>query len=73
VEAACCFRYKRLCLEAGKRRGHNMAQFYRRPMMHFDRRELYTDLETRVRYLHSFLDFSSRMFACVLFFWRQDG
>ncbi|KAL1612320.1 hypothetical protein SLS60_000546 [Paraconiothyrium brasiliense] len=29
-------------------------------MMHFDRRELYTDLETRVRYLHSFLDFSSR-------------
>ncbi|KAK7190876.1 hypothetical protein DPSP01_007859 [Paraphaeosphaeria sporulosa] len=37
-----------------------MAQFYRRPMMHFDRRELYTDLETRVRYLHSFLDFSSR-------------
>jgi hypothetical protein len=50
-----------------------MAQFYRRPMMHFDRRELYTDLETRVRYLHSFLDFSSRMFACVLFFWRQDG
>ncbi|KAF9738512.1 hypothetical protein PMIN06_001669 [Paraphaeosphaeria minitans] len=37
-----------------------MAQFYRRPMMHFDRRELYTDLETRIRYLHSFLDFSSR-------------
>ena len=41
-------------------RSHDMAQFYRRPMMHFDRRELYTDLETRVRYLHSFLDFSTR-------------
>lgn len=39
-----------------------MAQFYRRPMMHFDRRELYTDLEMRVRYLHSFLDFSTRMY-----------
>ena len=32
-----------------------------RPMQHVDRRELYTSLETRVAYLHSFLDFSSRM------------
>ncbi|KAI1338785.1 Protoglobin-domain-containing protein [Xylariaceae sp. FL0016] len=31
-----------------------------RPMKHIDRRELYTNLETRVQYLHSFLDFSSR-------------
>lgn len=29
-------------------------------MQHFDRRELYTNLETRIQYLHSFLDFSSR-------------
>ncbi|KAL1854073.1 hypothetical protein VTK73DRAFT_8811 [Phialemonium thermophilum] len=31
-----------------------------RPMQHVDRRELYTNLESRIRYLHSFLDFSSR-------------
>jgi hypothetical protein len=31
-----------------------------RPMQHIDRRDLYTSLETRVAYLHSFLDFSSR-------------
>jgi hypothetical protein len=31
-----------------------------RPMQHIDRRDLYTSLETRVEYLHSFLDFSSR-------------
>lgn len=29
-------------------------------MQHVDRRELYTNLETRIQYLHSFLDFSSR-------------
>jgi hypothetical protein len=28
-------------------------------MQHIDRKELYTNLEARVRYLHSFLDFSS--------------
>ncbi|KAF1960323.1 hypothetical protein CC80DRAFT_405253 [Byssothecium circinans] len=37
-----------------------MAPFYRRPMKHIDRRELYTNLETRIQYLHSFLDFSTR-------------
>lgn len=31
----------------------------RRPMQHIDRKELYTNLEARIRYLHSFLDFSS--------------
>ncbi|EUC31927.1 hypothetical protein COCVIDRAFT_35970 [Bipolaris victoriae FI3] len=31
-----------------------------RPMQHIDRRELYTSLEARIQYLHSFLDFSSR-------------
>ncbi|TGJ79840.1 hypothetical protein E0Z10_g8924 [Xylaria hypoxylon] len=31
-----------------------------RPMRHIDRKELYTNLETRIQYLHSFLDFSSR-------------
>ncbi|KAI0014869.1 Protoglobin-domain-containing protein [Xylariomycetidae sp. FL0641] len=31
-----------------------------RPMKHIDRRDLYTNLETRIQYLHSFLDFSSR-------------
>ncbi|KAI8952034.1 Protoglobin-domain-containing protein [Xylaria longipes] len=31
-----------------------------RPMKHIDRKELYTNLETRIQYLHSFLDFSSR-------------
>lgn len=29
-------------------------------MQHIDRRDLYTNLETRIQYLHSFLDFSSR-------------
>ena len=29
------------------------------PMMHIGREELYTDLEARIRYLHSFLDFST--------------
>ncbi|KAI1310894.1 hypothetical protein F5Y03DRAFT_9283 [Xylaria venustula] len=31
-----------------------------RPMKHIDRKDLYTNLETRIQYLHSFLDFSSR-------------
>ncbi|KAH7389722.1 Protoglobin-domain-containing protein [Phaeosphaeria sp. MPI-PUGE-AT-0046c] len=30
-----------------------------RPMQHIDRKELYTNLETRIAYLHSFLDFGS--------------
>ncbi|CAE7194221.1 hypothetical protein PTNB73_08658 [Pyrenophora teres f. teres] len=30
-----------------------------RPMQHIDRRDLYTSLESRIQYLHSFLDFSS--------------
>lgn len=29
-----------------------------RPMQHIDRKSLYTSLEARIRYLHSFLDFS---------------
>jgi len=29
-------------------------------MQHVDRKELYTNLEARIRYLHSFLDFSSK-------------
>ncbi|KAJ8111296.1 hypothetical protein OPT61_g6069 [Boeremia exigua] len=37
-----------------------MAPLQRRPMQHIDRQELYTSLETRVQYLQSFLDFSSR-------------
>lgn len=31
-------------------------------MQHIDRRDLYTNLETRIQYLQSFLDFSSRMY-----------
>ncbi|KAI8627435.1 Protoglobin-domain-containing protein [Xylariaceae sp. FL1651] len=31
-----------------------------RPMKHIDRKDLYANLETRILYLHSFLDFSSR-------------
>ncbi|KAI0594161.1 Protoglobin-domain-containing protein [Biscogniauxia sp. FL1348] len=31
-----------------------------RPMKHIDRKDLYTNLETRIQYLHSFLDFSSK-------------
>ncbi|PVH96498.1 hypothetical protein DM02DRAFT_631965 [Periconia macrospinosa] len=37
-----------------------MTPFPRRPIQHIDRRELYTNLEARISYLHSFLDFSSR-------------
>ncbi|KAG8410328.1 hypothetical protein J3459_017140 [Metarhizium acridum] len=29
------------------------------PMKHIDREDLYTNLEARIQYLHSFLDFSS--------------
>ncbi|KAF2809787.1 uncharacterized protein BDZ99DRAFT_463544 [Mytilinidion resinicola] len=36
-----------------------MAPPQRRIMQHIDRKELYTNLETRIHYLHSFLDFSS--------------
>ena len=28
-------------------------------MQHIDRKELYTSLEARIRYLHSFLDFGA--------------
>jgi hypothetical protein len=37
-----------------------MKPLNRRPMQHINRRDLYTSLETRIEYLHSFLDFSSR-------------
>ncbi|PGH19234.1 hypothetical protein AJ80_04099 [Polytolypa hystricis UAMH7299] len=32
---------------------------FARPILHINRKELYTDLETRIHYLHSFLDFNS--------------
>ncbi|KAF1839151.1 hypothetical protein BDW02DRAFT_487291 [Decorospora gaudefroyi] len=38
----------------------NMTPLNRRPMQHIERRDLYTNLEMRIQYLHSFLDFSSR-------------
>jgi hypothetical protein len=31
-----------------------------RPMQHIDREQLYTNLESRIQYLHSFLDFGSK-------------
>lgn len=31
----------------------------KRPMQHIDRKELYTNLDARIRYLHSFLDFGA--------------
>ncbi|PHH50689.1 hypothetical protein CFIMG_003233RAa2 [Ceratocystis fimbriata CBS 114723] len=37
-----------------------MASRPRLPIKHIDRKELYTNLEVRIQYLHSFLDFSSR-------------
>ncbi|KAJ9138291.1 Globin-like protein [Coniochaeta hoffmannii] len=37
-----------------------------RPMQHIDRKELYTNLEARIRYLHSFLDFSSKDIDALL-------
>ena len=30
-----------------------------RPMRHIDRKDLYTNLEARIQYLHTFLDFGS--------------
>lgn len=33
---------------------------WQRPMQHVDRKDLYTNLEARIQYLHTFLDFSSR-------------
>ncbi|KAF2728881.1 hypothetical protein EJ04DRAFT_546575 [Polyplosphaeria fusca] len=36
-----------------------MGPLQRRPMQHVDRKDLYTNLETRIQYLQSFLDFSS--------------
>ncbi|KAK7740600.1 hypothetical protein SLS62_011101 [Diatrype stigma] len=36
------------------------------PMMHIGREELYTDLEARIRYLHSFLDFSSQDITALI-------
>lgn len=30
-----------------------------RPMRHIEREDLYTNLEARIQYLHSFLDFSA--------------
>jgi hypothetical protein len=30
-----------------------------RPVQHVDRKSLYTNLEARIRYLHSFLDFGA--------------
>lgn len=35
------------------------------PMKHIDREELYTNLEARIQYLHSFLDFSSSTLHCT--------
>lgn len=32
---------------------------YQRPIQHIDRKDLYTNLEARIQYLHTFLDFSS--------------
>lgn len=32
---------------------------YSRPMRHIDRKDLYTSLEARIQYLHTFLDFGS--------------
>lgn len=36
-----------------------------RPVKHVDRKELYTNLEARVSYLHSFLDFNSSTSQCA--------
>ncbi|KAM0322518.1 hypothetical protein ACHAQA_009364 [Verticillium albo-atrum] len=36
------------------------AKMAARMIVHVDREDLYTDLEARIRYLHSFLDFSSK-------------
>lgn len=34
-------------------------------MQHIDRKELYTSLEARIRYLHSFLDFGTSKWANI--------
>ena len=34
-------------------------------MQHVDRKELYTNLEARIRYLHSFLDFGTSKSALL--------
>ncbi len=39
----------------------------RRPIQHIDRRDLYTNLEARILYLHTFTDFSSRQFSLFYF------
>lgn len=39
---------------------------WQRPIQHVDRKDLYTNLEARIQYLHTFLDFSSST-SCVLF------
>jgi hypothetical protein len=36
-------------------------------MQHIDRKELYTNLEARIQYLHSFLDFSSRTYFALTY------
>ena len=40
-----------------------------RPMRHVDRKDLYTNLEARIQYLHTFLDFGSskapRSYSCL--------
>lgn len=38
---------------------------YSRPIRHIQREDLYTNLEMRIQYLHSFLDFSGRTFSLV--------
>ena len=35
-----------------------------RQVKHVDRKQLYTDLEARISYLHGFLDFNSSM-SCI--------
>jgi hypothetical protein len=48
----------------------------KRQLEHVDRRELYTSLEVRVQYLHSFLDFTAgivtRETQCVLKFFNCE-
>lgn len=36
-----------------------------RPMRHIDRKDLYTNLEARIQYLHTFLDFGSSELPCL--------
>jgi hypothetical protein len=38
-----------------------------RPIQHIDRKSLYTNLESRIRYLHSFLDFGASTCLFVYF------